>query len=162
MGQRKAILAASLPLTGLLGAAFLLDLLVAASTSRLFLSVVAVLGVLGAGAAWIWTHQSECLTPLLPFAAMLAFLPLLDTSPLNPFTRFYAAIEPGMTEAEVLRILDNQFPPTGGYPRPLVNRRVGPTHLGFILDPRDGRYDAEMVTVDLEAGRVVKKQYYPD
>lgn len=162
MRRWKAVLVASLPLMVLLGAAFLLDLLVAVSTSWLFLGVVAALGVLAAGVAWAWSRRVECMMPLLPFAAMLFFLRFVDTSPLKPFARFYAAIKPGMTEAEVYQALDDQFPSAGRYPRPVVNRRVVPTQLGFILDPKTGQYDAEIVALDFVDGRVVTKQYYPD
>lgn len=162
MSRRKAMLIASFPLTVLLEAAFLLDLLVAASTSWLFLVVVAVLGVLAAGVAWTWNRRAECLLPLAPFAALLILFPQIDISPLKPFARFYAVIEPGMTEAEVLRVLDDQFPQTGRYPRPLINRRLGPNRLGFILDPKNGRYDAEIVALNFEDGRVVTKRYDPD
>jgi MYXO-CTERM domain-containing protein len=162
MSRRQALLAASLPLAGLFGAAFLLDLFDAASTSSSFLYRTAALGVLAVGAAWAWSRRAECLVPLLPFATLLAILPLVDTSPLKPFGRFYAVIEPGMTAAEVLKALDDEFPPTCRYPKPVVNRKVGPNHLGFILDPKNGAYDAVIVAVDFEAGRVVRKQYYPD
>ncbi len=162
MSRRKAIMLASLPLAALLGMASLLDLLAAASISWSFLAVVATLGVLAAGVAWAWSRRAECLAPLLPFAAVLILLPLADTSPLKPFARFYAAIKPGMTEAEVLKALGDQFPSVGRYPRPFINRRVGPTYLGFILDPKDGRYDADIVSLDFEDGRVVSKRYYPD
>jgi hypothetical protein len=162
MTRRKAILTAALPLVGLLGVAFLLDLLTAASLSWLFVGTIAALGVLAAGLAGTWSRRADCLLLLLPFAAALTLLSLADTSPLKPFGRFYAAIEPGMTEAEVLSLLNDHFPPTGRYPRPLVNRRVGPTQLGFILDPKDGRYDTEIVLLDFDAGRVATKQYYPD
>ena len=133
MDRRQTLLATSLPLAGLLGVAFLLDLLFAASLSPLFLGVVATVGIVAAGAIAVGARRAECLMPLHPFAAMLALLPLIDTSPLKPFGRFYLAIKPGMTEVEVIRALDDQFPPTGRYPRPLVNRLVGPNHVGFIL-----------------------------
>lgn len=162
MNRRKAMRAASGSLTVLLGAAIFLDRVAAASTNLRFLVVVAALGVLAAGAAWIWSRRVECLLPLVPFAALLALLPRIDISPLKPFARFYAAIELGMREAEVRRILDDQFPPSGRYPRPVVNRRVSPNYLVFILDPTDAGYDAEVVALDLEEGRVVKKQYHPD
>lgn len=162
MSHRKAMLIVTSLVTVLFGAAFLLDLLAAASTNRLFLVVVAALSVLTAGAAWAWSRRVECLLPLVPFAALLALLPQIDLSPRKPFARFYAAIEPGMTETEVLRALDDQFPSLGRYPRPSINRRVGPTQLGFILDPKDGRYDAEVVALDFENGRVATKRYYPD
>jgi hypothetical protein len=89
-------------------------------------------------------------------------LPWLDTSPQKPFQRFYAAIRSGMTELEVLGALHSQFPVTGKYPRPFVNRLVGPNHLGFILDPDEGRYDAEIVSVELDSARVIRKQYQMD
>ncbi|HEY7310600.1 MAG TPA: hypothetical protein VH643_14650 [Gemmataceae bacterium] len=162
MGRWKVMLATALLLMGLLVAAFLLDHVIATSNSQWFLGAIGAVGILAAGVAGAKNRRAECLLPLLPFAAVLTLLSLTDTSPLKPFARFYAAIEPGMTEAEVLKTLDAQFPPTGRYPRPLVNRRLGPKHLGFILDPRDGRYDAEMVALDFEAGRVATKRYYPD
>lgn len=162
MSRRKAMLVVSLPLAVLLGAAFLLDLLVAASTSWLFLGVVAALGMLAAAIALVLSRRLECLAPLVPFAAILCFLHLADTSPLKPFARFYNAIEPGMTDAEVFGALNRQFLSTGRYPQPVVNRRVGPAHIEFILDPSDGRYDAEIVAVDVEEGRVLRKQYYGD
>jgi hypothetical protein len=162
MDQHKSILVVSLPLAALLGVAYLLDLLAGASTSWLFLGGVAALGVLLAGATAAWARRAECLIPLLVFLVLLELLAVADTSPLKPFGRFYAGIKPGMTEADVLRALEREFPPTGPPPRPVVNRRVGPNHLGFILDPKDGRYDAEIVAVDLLAGRVVSKHYYSD
>jgi hypothetical protein len=162
MGRRKAVLATALALVVLFGAAFVLDLLAGASVSVLFLGGVAALGAVAAGVVWAASRRAECLLVLLPFAALLVFLARADTSPLKPFARFYAAVEPGMTEEEVLKALDDQFPATGRYPRPLVNRWVGPSHLAFILDPQDGRYDSEIVDLDLEAGRVVRKRYYPD
>jgi hypothetical protein len=162
MDRRKTVLATSLPLVVLLVAAFVLDLLAAASTSLLFIGGVGALGAVAAGVVWVASRRAECLLALLPFAALLALLAVADTSPVKPFARFYAAVEPGMTEEEVLKALDHQFPATGRYPRPLVNRRVGPTHLAFILDPQDGRYDSEIVALELEAGRVVRKRYYPD
>jgi len=162
MNRWKPLLTTSMPLVGLLGVAFLIDFLVAATTSLLFLCGVAAIGVLIAGLAWACSHRTECLVPLLPFAMLLALLSLLDTSPLKPFGRFYAAIELGMTEKEVLNALDQQFPSTGRYPRPVLNRRIGPNHLAFILDPKDGQYDAEIVALDLKDGQVVEKMYYPD
>jgi hypothetical protein len=162
MGRWKAMLVVSLPLAGLLGAALLLDLFAAASSSRQFVGAVAALGVLVAGGIAIGSRRMESLLPLVPFAAVLTLLSMADTSPLKPFGRFYAAIEPGMTEVEVFQALDAQFPPTGWYPRPAVNRQVGPTSVGFILDPKDGRYDAEIVALDFQNGRVTAKRYYPD
>lgn len=162
MNRKDALLVSILPLVGLLGAAFLLDWFAAVSINPLFLGVVAALGLLAAVVAGFRSRRAGCLLPLLPFMVVLAFLPRIDLSPLKPFARFYAAIESGMTEMEVLRALETQFPREGRYRRPFVNRRLGQTHLGFILDPKDGRYDTEIVALELEDGRVVSKRYYAD
>ncbi len=163
MERWKLFLLSSLPLVGILAPVFLFDLLFTVSTNPLFLCGVAALGIVVAGGVGLYTRRMMvCLLPVVPFLVVLNFLPHIDYSPVKPFSRFYAAIKPGMTEAEVLQELEEQFPETGRYSQPLVNRRVGPTHLGFILDPKDGRYNAEIVAVDFEEGRVVKKDYHAD
>ena len=162
MSRCTAVLIASAPLAGLLGIAVVLDLAVAATLSWISVCTMAALGLVSVAVLWAITRRVESLSPFIPFCLTLIVLTSLDTSPLKPFARFYASVRPGMTEAEVLRALDDKFPRSGRYLRPAVNRQVGPNNLGFILDPRDRRYDAEIVSVDFRDGRVVNKEYLPD
>jgi hypothetical protein len=65
-----------------------------------------------------------------------------------------------MTKAEVLGLLDKHFPPSGRFKKPWHNTAVG--DLAFILDPSDGRYNAEIVDFTFMDGRVTHKVYMPD
>ncbi len=162
MGRQESTLVCAIPLGALFGVALFLDYFGALSNSTLFLGVVSMLGLMAAALVWASSGQAVSLLPLVPFLAAIILLRLVDTTPLKPFGRFYAAIVPGMTETEVLSELDEQFPPKGRYVRPFVNRLVGPDHLGFILDRSDGRYDTEIVALDFIKGRVHSKRYIHD
>jgi hypothetical protein len=162
MTRTKTVLAGTLPLAGLLAVAYLLDLHNAASLSLAFVGAVAVLGLLAVGEVWVVVRRPDCLLPFVPFLVALMLLSQASTSARKPFRRFYSDITLGMTKPDVLRVLDRHFPRGGRYPRPLVNRLAGPQHIGFILDPNDGAYNAEIVGIDFKDRRVVRKHYWPD
>src|SRR2546423_1148942 len=89
MGQSKALLAGAAPLAGMFGAVVLLDMQAAASTSPLFLAVAGAAGLAASGWAAALSRRAASLVPVVPFAAALALLPGVDTSPVKPFGRFY-------------------------------------------------------------------------
>jgi len=95
-------------------------------------------------------------------AGCILVLHAVDFTPVKPFTRFYAAIETGMPEPQVLELLDKHFPEDGRFKTPVFRRSEQNDRLGSVLDPQDGRYNAEMITIGLRDGRVVRKEYFPD
>ncbi len=69
-----------------------------------------------------------------------------------------------MSESTVREQLVIHFPENGRYSRPVSSVGVDQqtTILGFVLDPTDGRYNAEYITLSLSAGRVEGKRYHRD
>jgi hypothetical protein len=99
--------------------------------------------------------------PLGLYLVALGALPFVDTIPVKPAKRAVHAIRQGMTEAEVIAILNQNFPENGRFRRP----NFGSTtegRLAFSLDPSDGRYNAAIVSVEFTNGRVVTASFSPD
>jgi hypothetical protein len=92
------------------------------------------------------------------FVAALIIAWNVDWSPTKPFYRFYGGIQLGMTMPEVQQRLDQSFPPNGLYPKPRTEGD-GKTEQLFRLEPP---LSAEIITVEFEQGRVIKKAYLPD
>ena len=100
---------------------------------------------------------------LIPVALCLELVVInaIDFSPVKPAKRAIKAIHPGMSEGEVRSILDLAFPENGRFHRP----EMGPLRYGvlsFVLDPRDGRYNAAVVEVTFRNGKVVSSRFLSD
>lgn len=80
-----------------------------------------------------------------------------DLNPVKPYRRFFHAIEPHMTEAEVLTLLEQEFPDGFRFPRP-VRGDSTQRHMHFYLNSGS----AEAITVKLGDGRVSSKGYSRD
>ncbi len=116
---------------------------------------------LGSALAVVWRFRSPTVAMLATsFLAAWIVMNFTDFTPVKPYVRFYAAIRPGITETDLLTLLNEQFPQPGRYAVPAY-RRVG-NQVFFNLDLTDGRYDAEVVSVDLQDNRVVAKAFQPD
>lgn len=98
---------------------------------------------------------------MLAYLAILFVIPLTALSPVKPFKRFFSRVEAGMVEADVMGELTRQFPEGGRFPRP-VRSGYDDGSLCFQLDPNDGAYNAELVAIKMQDGRVVSKEYLPD
>lgn len=107
-------------------------------------------------------RQATCLVPLIPYFTVLAMFHFDDSSPVKPFGRFYLAIKTGMKEEDVMKAMEREFPSGGKYPRPFVLRQLDGNYLGFILDPHNWRYNAEIVAVHFRDGHVMAKDYSAD
>ncbi len=88
----------------------------------------------------------------------------VDWSPTKPFYRFYNGIHLGMTIPEVQQRLDQAFPPNGWYPKPKTETeppgpKDGQIKQLFRLEPP---LSAEIIKLQFEQGRVMKKEYSPD
>jgi len=66
-----------------------------------------------------------------------------------------------MDEAQVREQLRLQFSRGGRFPVPAVTRPK-PELLVLVLDPNDSRYNAWVIWLTLNGGRVVDKKYSPD
>ena len=118
----------------------------------------AILPILVALLAW---RERVVQIAMLAYLAILFALPVITLSPVKPFTRFFSRVEAGMVEAEVMSELTRQFPEGGRFPRP-VHSGYDDGSLCFQLDPNDGAYNAELVVIEMQDGRVVSKEYLPD
>lgn len=96
----------------------------------------------------------------LLFLVPFVILPFVDLSPVKPFTRFYQSIHIGMSDPEVHDLLVKHFPENGPYKRPKVY--YGDDGSSFILDPNDGCYNAEIIDLKMDDGKLSSKQYLPD
>ena len=151
----------ALPLITMAGIILILEAWWSLSSSRLFCGgwIVASLGL----SIPFWFRFRSKLSLILGggFIAFVITLCFRDTFPVKPYLRFYDAVEVGMDEERVMEQLWHQFPPGSRFPVPVVSRRE-PELLVFVLDPDDGRYNAWVIWLTMNGGRVMEKKYSPD
>jgi len=95
------------------------------------------------------------------YVLFILALPFLDLSPVKPAVRAVREIQPGMSEAQVRAILGRHFPEQGHFNRPAI----GPLNkdaISFVLDPKDGKYDAAIVCIKFSAGKCVSAEFLAD
>src|SRR5436190_14423112 len=109
--------------------------------------------VFGASALTVGRHRAFLVVPLA-YLLLLGALPFLELSPVKPAVRAVSEIRPGMDETQVRSILDRHFPEKGRFKRPAIGALYD-DHLGFALDPNDGRYNAAIVVVNFSSGKCV-------
>jgi hypothetical protein len=90
------------------------------------------------------------------FCWWITFQKHIDWNMKRPFLRFYSRIETGMTRDQVEAILREEFPAR----RPVVRIDDGGMHLR--LDPNDGRFNSEVIMIQMVDGHVNWKHYSPD
>jgi len=127
---------------------------------RFYLMLVAVALSIGIYLLWI-VHRNLVRICILFSLALLAILPFVNISPRKTFIGFYRSIQISMSYTEVNDLLVKHFPENGAYKRP-VGGYVGVDHMGYILDPNDGRYNAELLVLKFDGGKVCSKQYLHD
>jgi len=93
--------------------------------------------------------------------AFMLVLHFVDLSPVKPYKRFFAAIQAGMTDLEVVTRLHREFPHGGRFPVP-VRSDFRTNEMSFALDPKKSIWNAEAIVVHLDNGRVVSKEYWRD
>ncbi|HEV3117569.1 MAG TPA: hypothetical protein VGY58_10975 [Gemmataceae bacterium] len=139
----------------------LVDLSHAASLSGKLLALALGLALTATLCVALLARNWRCLVPLGAFVIFVLILPFITLSPVKPFRGFFDSICVGMTQKEVLQQLDAYFPAGGRYAKPEWRPSVD-NSLHFVLNPNDGRYDAEIVTVVFHEGGVLAKMYLPD
>jgi len=141
--------------------AFLFDMLLGISAHWSFSLGVWVFGLIPCLAVRL-RHQSRLALVALGVITVFVLLQhFLDWSPVKPYKRFFAAIQAGMTETEVMRNLDQQFPSEGAFPVP-VRHDFRTNEISFALDPKESAWNAEAIVIHLDNGRVVSKEYWRD
>jgi len=83
-------------------------------------------------------------------------------NPVKPFRQFFAALQVGMTEQQILTKLHERFPVPGRFRVPRESNLPEYQQLSFTLDPTNGNYDSEIVVLIIRDGRLIRKQYLPD
>jgi hypothetical protein len=145
-----------------LGAAtFLLDQMAGVTSYLAFdAAVLGVVGIVAAAAYVLSNFRGYLVLPALVLGE-LVLLSAIDVSPVKPARRAIAAIQPGMTEAQVRTVLDRAFPANGQFRRPTF----GPLRNGvisFSLDPTDGRYNAAFVRITFRGDSVRLAEFEGD
>jgi hypothetical protein len=128
-------------------------------------SVCGVLAVALFGSLGWWLSKKRVVGATTVVAILgLSALRFVELSPVKPFREFYRQLEPGMSESEVLHVLEREFSADGRYPRPRVNytREPEPELAGFTLDPTDGRYSSEVISLTFDQGKLETAEYLPD
>jgi hypothetical protein len=100
-----------------------------------------------------WSARAAALATYLVW---LLLLPHASWDPRKPFWRAYGSIEKGMTRQEVEELLRRQF--DGRVP----DHKYDARHWFFYLNSNNGRYDSEIIAVDISKGRVENVAYWPD
>lgn len=160
LGKVGAFLASFAILVLLLGTV-LVDLATAATVYWEFALTVWLIAAILAIPTWRLTKR---LAPLVMFAAItlaLLVLPFVPWPPTKPYRAFHACINKGMTQAQIVTLLDRHFQNRAFDGRPTITRRSA-DHIIMVLDPNNGRYNAEVIYVYFKNNRVVSKQYSPD
>ena len=161
MSRKDAILVPTIVLTPVTAFSVMLDGQFAVTAMTSFLCIAC--GVATAmGLAWAcFSGRTVGLLPWGTFVVMILCLSAYDSTPVKPFTRFYSSLRAGMAYEEVAQKLSNQFPPDGRYKRPALPESGG-AEWCIRLDPNDGRYDAEIVHIQFEGGKLTSCEYWPD
>jgi hypothetical protein len=113
----------------------------------------------------------------LSFNFGLLLLHFLVLSPVKPFMQFQRDITNGMTVQQVQRLCIQRFPKGGRFRQPEWSLGYASSlndhgkqylvgtpdqSLHYILDPTDGRYDAESLSVYFRDGKAVGTTYLGD
>lgn len=149
--------------------------------SAAVLMLVALLSdaIFGVSASWIFTlivwalGFGACLAVRMRFRSVVSvviacvitgfvlMLHFMDILPVKPYRRFFAAIQPGMTEQQVMALLGKEFP-AGGRLNVPVRRDFAQNEMDFLLDPTESAWNAECIRIRLSDGRVLSKEYSRD
>jgi hypothetical protein len=153
-------------------------LLVISSVVLMFVALMSD-AIFGISASWIFTLLvwtvgfGVCLAVRVRYRSVLSLimvclvtafvlvLHFMDLLPVKPYKRFFAAIQSGMTEQQVLEALSREFPAGGRLSVP-VRRDFARDEMDFFLDPTESAWNAECIHVHLSNGRVVGKEYLRD
>jgi len=153
-------------------------LLVISATVLMFVTLMSD-AIFGVSASWIFTLAvwavgfGVCLAVRIRYRSVLSLvvaflvttfvlvLHFMDILPVKPYKRFFATIQTGMTEQQVLALLSREFPTGGRLPMP-VRRDFAQNEMDFFLDPTESAWNAECIRVHLSDGRVVSKEYSRD
>jgi hypothetical protein len=91
--------------------------------------------------------------------------PPWHSEPVKSFMLFYRDVHSGVDLVAVKQALDQRFPMGGALPKPVCQeRQAAPTRKTFScsLDPNQGAYNAEIITIYLTDDRVTHKEYSAD
>jgi len=113
--------------------------------------------------AAVWFRYRSIIAVVLAslITAFVLLLHFMDLLPVKPYKRFFAGIQVGMTEQEVLGSLHREFPEGGRLSVP-VRRDFATNEMTFILDPNESAWNAETISIQLSDGQVVSKRYSRD
>lgn len=141
--------------------AFMGDAIFGISASWIFTLVVWAVGFRVCIAILLRYRSILSLVVALIVTAFVLVLHFVDVLPVKPYKRFFAAVQPGMTDPEVMARLHREFPDGGRFPVP-VRYEFRTNEISFALDPTESAWKAEAIILQLENGHVVTKEYFRD
>jgi hypothetical protein len=145
----------------LLFVALMSDAVFGISASWVFTSVVWAVGFGVCIAVRLRYRSFLSLVVAFLVSASVLVLHFVDVLPVKPYKRFFAAIQVGMTDPQVMALLDREFPDGGRFPVP-VRYDFRTNEISFALDPKESAWNAEAIILYLERGRVIRKEYSRD
>jgi hypothetical protein len=90
------------------------------------------------------------------FACWIVVQREIDWNMRRPFRRAYSQIRPGMTMEQVEAIMQRRFRGK----RPVG--RFDDRGAQYTLDPDDGRFNSEIIVIEMADGKVASAYYLPD
>lgn len=141
--------------------AFMSDAVFGISASWIFTLVVWAVGFGMCIAVRLRYRSILSLVRAFLVTAFVVVLHFVDVLPVKPYKRFFAAIQLGMTDSEVMVLLHREFPDGGRFPVP-VRRDFRTNEISFALDPKESAWNAEAIILYLQSGRVARKEYSRD
>src|SRR5215212_4447522 len=112
------------------------------------------IGLVTGALACSLSRRISSLSPSAALVFAVIFFRLVDVSPVQPAIRAVSRIRVGMTENQARRILKDEFPPGGRFTPLRIADPITSGYLSFVLDPRNGKYNAAVIQVGFVHGRV--------
>lgn len=124
-------------------------------------------------AGWVAWRSQSVLSRLLLLALSISLLipsailgvgmnPWLVDARYRSYQLFYWSIQRGMDRTEVMASLDTRYPVDGLRLKPRITEDSA-TRLSFVMNPeKSPDPDRETITLKMEAGKVVGKEYLRD
>ena len=145
----------------LIGVLAFLDYALAATLFWPFLFIFAVLGAAFTLSVWNTNRKTTYLLYLPAFLLLITIIRIVQFSPVKPFRLFYQNLKPGLSQQQVYERLEAYFPNEGRYERPVLTH-LDDGSLHISLNPKDPKYDSEVVFITFQNGSVKYAEYSAD
>lgn len=159
--RSRALLLASAPLALLLAYWGVVDIAFGWSAFPKVVPIMLSWGVFLGLPVALALPSDVAFAPLAVYALLCCLMPAAPSSPVKNFRRLHQDIHPGMTVPALWEARVERFPRYGTWKLPRIER-PDDDHIVLRLDPDDGRYNAEIILIELKDGLIASADYYAD